>query len=71
MEATILEAPEVMEQEKEKDIAQEKKKSLWDCIMENKKRPPRYMISNKEAEDLIFGSNMWVKLMQEEDLDEE
>jgi hypothetical protein len=28
------------------------------------------MISNKEAEDLIFGSNMWVKLMQEEDLDE-
>ena len=71
MEATILEAPEVMEQEKEKDIVQEKKKSLWDCIMENKKRPPRYMISNKEAEDLIFGSNMWVKLMQEEDLDEE
>ena len=70
MEATILEAPEVMEQEKEKDIVQEKKKSLWDCIMENKKRPPRYMISNKEAEDLIFGSNMWVKLMQEEDLDE-
>lgn len=72
MEATILEALEVvMEQEKEKDIAQKKKKSLWDCIMENKKRPPRYMISNKEAEDLIFGSNMWVKLMQEEDLDEE
>ena len=71
MEATILEAPEVMEQEKEKDIVQEKKKSLWDCIMENKKRPPRYMISSKEAEDLIFGSNMWVKLMQEEDLDEE
>jgi hypothetical protein len=71
MEATILEAPEVvMEQEKEKEIVQEKKKSLWDCIMENKKRPPRYMISNKEAEDLIFGSNMWVKLMQEEDLDE-
>ena len=71
MEATILEASEVMEQEKEKEIVQEKKKSLWDCIMENKKRPPRYMISNKEAEDLIFGSNMWVKLMQEEDLDEE
>ena len=72
MEATILEAPEVvMEQEKEKEIAQEKKKSAWDYMMENKKIPPRYMISNKEAEDLIFGSNMWVKLMQEEDLDEE
>jgi hypothetical protein len=72
MEATILEAPEVvMEQEKEKEIVQEKKKSAWDYMMENKKRPPRYMISNKEAEDLIFGSNMWVKLMQEEDLDEE
>jgi hypothetical protein len=72
MEATILEAPEVvMEQGKEKEIVQEKKKSAWDYMMENKKRPPRYMISNKEAEDLIFGSNMWVKLMQEEDLDEE
>lgn len=71
MEATILEAPEIMEQEKEKEIVQEKKKSAWDYMMENKKRPPRYMISNKEAEDLIFGSNMWVKLMQEEDLDEE
>ena len=72
MEATILEAPEVvMEQGKEKEIVQEKKKSAWDYMMENKKRPPRYMISNKEAEDLIFGSNMWVKLMQEEVLDEE
>lgn len=72
MEATILEAPEVvMEQGKEKEIVQEKKKSAWDYMMENKNRPPRYMISNKEAEDLIFGSNMWVKLMQEEDLDEE
>ena len=68
MEATILEAPEVMEQEKE--IAQKKKKSLWDCVLENKKTPLPFTIE-KEAEDLIFGSNMWVKLMQEEVLDEE
>ena len=72
MEATILEAPEVvMEQEKEKEIAQEKKKSAWDYMMETKNSPPLYMISNQEDEYLIFGSNMWVKLMQEEDLDEE
>lgn len=70
MEATILEAPEVvMEQEKEKEIAQKKKKSLWDCVLENKKNPLPFTIE-KEAEDLIFGSNMWVKLMQEEVLDE-
>ena len=70
MEATILEAPEVvMEQEKEKEIAQEKKRSLWDCVIENKKNPLPFTIK-KEAEDLIFGSNMWVKLMQEEVLDE-
>ena len=67
MEATILEAPEVMEQEKE--IAQKKKKSLWDCVLENKKNPLPFTIE-KEAEDLIFGSTMWVKLMQEEVLDE-
>ena len=38
--------------------------------MENGNKPPRYTI-NKEDEDLIFGSNMWFKLMQEEVLDEE
>ena len=48
MEATILEVPEVV-MEQEKEIVQEKKKSAWDYMMENKKRPPRYMISNKEA----------------------
>ena len=55
--------------EQEKEIAQKKKKSLWDCVLENKKNPLPFTIE-KEAEDLIFGSNMWVKLMQEEVLDE-
>lgn len=67
MEATLLETPETKEQQNTEEVVHEKKKSLWDYMMES---TPKYTI-NKEDEDLIFGSNMWVKLMQEEALDEE
>lgn len=70
MEATLLETPEIMESQNTEKVVHEKKKSLWDYVMENRNKPSRYTI-NKEDEDLIFGSNMWVKLMQEEVLDEE
>ena len=62
MEATLLETPETKEQQNTEEVVHEKKKSLWDYMMES---TPKYTI-NKEDEDLIFGSNMWVKLMQEE-----
>lgn len=67
MEATLLETPEIIESQNTEKVVHEKKKSLWDYMMES---TPKYTI-NKEDEDLIFGSNMWVKLMQEEVLDEE
>lgn len=67
MEATLLETLETKEQQNTEEVVHEKKKSLWDYMMES---TPKYTI-NKEDEDLIFGSNMWVKLMQEEALDEE
>ena len=62
MEATLLETPEIIESQNTEKVVHEKKKSLWDYMMES---TPKYTI-NKEGEDLIFGSNMWVKLMQEE-----
>ena len=70
MEATLLETPEIMESQNTEKVVHEKKKSLWDYVMENRNKPPQYTINEEDA-DLIFGSNMWVKLMQEEVLDKE
>ena len=47
-------------------ILEKKEKSLWDYVMKFKKKP-LFTIA-KEDRDLILGSNMMTRLMQEEKL---
>lgn len=70
MEAAVLEVPETIVKKRTDEIVPKEEKSLWDYVMENSNKPPQYTINEEDA-DLIFGSNMWVKLMQEEVLDKE
>lgn len=41
-----------------------KKKTLWDVALELEKKPLIRVLD----EDLVYGTNMWTKLMQEEKL---
>ena len=70
MEAAVLEVPETMLKKRTDEIVPKEEKSLWDYVMEHNNKPPQYT-TNEDDADLIFGSNMWVKLMQEEVLDKE
>lgn len=70
MEVAVLEVPETMLKKRTDEIVPKEEKSLWDYVMENSNKSPQYTINEEDA-DLIFGSNMWVKLMQEEVLDKE
>ena len=50
--------------QKKKECSLPKKRTLWDVALELEKKPLIRVLD----EDLVYGTNMWTKLMQEEKL---
>ena len=60
METEVLEKTNIT-----KEIDQSEKKSLWDYAVELAKKP--LCTIDEEDRELIYGPNMWTRLMQQEE----
>lgn len=69
MEALVLEDIATTDEatlftSEKKECSLPKKRTLWDVALELEKKPLIRVLD----EDLVYGTNMWTKLMQEEKL---
>ena len=69
MEALVLEDIATTDEanffaSEKKECILPKKRTLWDVALELEKKPLIRVLD----EDLVYGTNMWTKLMQEEKL---
>ena len=62
MSTITMPEPKKKTKNKKQNNTSEKKMSMWDYMLKFKEKPLIKVLD----EDLVFGSNMWTKLLQEE-----
>ena len=67
MSTITMPEPKKKTKDKKQNNTSEKKMSMWDYILKFKEKPLIKVLD----EDLVFGSNMWPKLLQEDEPKEE
>ena len=67
MNTITLPEPKNKTKNKKQNNTSEKKMSMWDYMLKFKEKPLIKVLD----EDLVFGSNMWPKLLQEDESKDE